>query len=145
MTEIPASAARAAGETRVVFSRIWRRLREATGIGSFTPSQMAVLSRLDRGGPATMSSLAAAERVRPQSMSATLAVIEQHGLIKREPDPADGRRQIVSLTGTGEQAILGWRRQREEWLVSALTEHYTEAERQKILEAMALLDRLSDL
>jgi DNA-binding MarR family transcriptional regulator len=143
--EIPASAVRAAGEIRVVFSRLRRRLREVAGLGDLTPSQTSVLSRLDRGGPATMSELAAAERVRPQSMAATLAAIDGHGLIKREPDRADGRRQLISLTGAGQEAILGSRRQREAWLARTLAEHFTEDERRTLLDALVLMDRLADL
>ncbi|MFC4064976.1 MarR family winged helix-turn-helix transcriptional regulator [Actinoplanes subglobosus] len=145
MIEIPTTAARAAVEIRVVFSRLRRRLRDAAGFGDLTPSQTSVLSRLDRAGPATLTSLATAERVRPQSMAATLAAVERHGLVARTPDPADGRRQLISLTPAGAEAIHGWRRQREEWLARALTDHYTEAERQRILDGLALLDRLGEL
>ncbi|GGK87583.1 MarR family transcriptional regulator [Mangrovihabitans endophyticus] len=136
------SAVHAAREIRVVFSRLRRRLREVAGLDDLTPSQLAVLSRLDRGGPASMSDLAAAERVRPQSMAATLAAIEQHGFIERAPDPADGRRQLVSLTPAGTEAILGSRRQREEWMARSLTDDFTEDERQTILAALELMDRL---
>lgn len=67
------SAVYAAREIRVVFSRIRRRLKDASDNRELTPSQTSVLSRLSKEGPASMSALAAAERVRPQSMAATLA------------------------------------------------------------------------
>lgn len=145
METIPASSVRAAKEIRSVFSRLRRRLREVAALGDLTPSQTSVLSRLERGDPASASDLAALERVRPQSMAATLAAIQEHGLIRRDPDPADGRRQLISLTDEGREAIAGSRRQREEWLARALTDHYTEAERQTVIEALALLDRLVEL
>ena len=142
MTEIPASAVRAATELRAVVSRLRRRLREVADIGDLTPSQASVLSRLDQSGPVSASDLAAAERVRPQSMAATLAAIEQHGLIRREPDPADGRRQLISLTDAARETILGSRRAREEWLARTLADDFTEAERQTVLAGLALMDRL---
>jgi DNA-binding MarR family transcriptional regulator len=145
MEEIPTSAARAAKDIRAVFSRLRRRLREVAGLGDLTPSQTSVLSRLERGIPASASDLATLERVRPQSMAATIAAIQEHGLIEREPDPKDGRRQLISLTEAGREAVAGSRRQREEWLARVLTDHYTEAERQTIIEALALLDRLVEL
>lgn len=145
MEAIPTSAARAASDIRTVFGRLRRRLREVAGLGDLTPSQTSVLSRLGRGVPASASDLATLERVRPQSMAATLAAIQEHGLIQRQPDPADGRRQLISLTEAGREAIAGSRREREEWLARTLTDHYSEDERQTIIEALRLLDRLVDL
>ncbi len=144
MTDIPESAARAATDVRVVFSRLRRRLREVAAFGDLTPSQTSVLSRLDKGGPASISDLAAAEQVRPQSMAATLAAVAEHGLIERRPDPSDGRRQLISLSDDGREKIAFSRRSREEWLARALADDYSEADRQTIIEAMALLDRLAD-
>lgn len=144
MREIPASAVRAAGDVRAVLSRLRRRLREVASLGDLSMSQTSVLTRLEKGGPFSASDLAAAERVRPQSMAATLAAIDKLGLIKREPDPADGRRQLISLTVPGRERIVGSRRTREEWLTRALADGYTEAERQQIIEALALLGRLVD-
>ena len=144
MTEIPESAVRAASDLRTVVGRLRRRLREVADLHDFTPSQTSVLSRLFKGGKFSASDLAAAERVRPQSMAALLAAIDQQGMIQREPDPTDGRRQLIWLTGEGRERILGSRRVRDEWLARALTDRYTEAERQVITEALALLDRLVD-
>lgn len=145
MEEIPTSAVRAAKDIRAVFSRLRRRLREVAGLGDLTPSQTSVLSRLERGIPCSASDLATLERVRPQSMAATIAAIQEYGLIQREPDPKDGRRQLISLTEAGHEAVAGSRREREEWLARALTDHYTEAERQTVIEALTLLDRLAEL
>lgn len=137
------SAVRAAHEVRVVFSRLRRRLKETYDTKGLTPSQTSALSRLSKDGPASASDLAAAERVRPQSMAATLAVLEERGLIGRRPDPGDGRRQIVSVTGAGQTFLADKRRAGEEWLARSLQEGCTEQERGTIVEAMALLDRLT--
>jgi DNA-binding MarR family transcriptional regulator len=144
VSDVPESAARAATDVRVVFSRLRRRLREVAALGDLTPSQTSVLSRLEKGGPASMSDLAAAEQVRPQSMAATLGAIAEHGLIQRQPDPGDGRRQLISLTDAGRERIAVSRRSRDEWLARRLTDDFTEAERRTVIEAMALLDRLGD-
>ncbi|GHH72872.1 MarR family transcriptional regulator [Streptomyces sulfonofaciens] len=136
------SAVRAARDVRVVFTRLRRRLREVAGMRDLTPSQTSVLSRL-RDGADSASGLAAAEGVRPQSMAATLAALEQQDLIRRSPDPEDGRRQLVTLTAPGRERVEDSRQARVEWLARALHEQYTEEERRTVIEAMALLDRLT--
>lgn len=136
------SAVRAASDVRSVVSRLRRRMRELAGIEDLTPSQTAVMTRLDRDGAATTSELAAAERVRPQSMAATLAALEERGIIRRDPDPHDGRKQVVSLSPEGRERLMGDRRTRQEWLARALDGHCTEAERRTVIEAMAVLDRV---
>jgi len=138
--KISASAVQAASEVRVVFRRVKRRLTELADQDDLTPSQSSVLSRLDKDGPASASELAAAERVRPQSMAAILAGLRDVDLIQRHPDPEDGRRQVVSLTTAGRHRIHGDRKVRQEWLAQALQDRCSEAERQTILKALALLD-----
>jgi DNA-binding MarR family transcriptional regulator len=144
-TTIPAPTIRLAGALRVAVGRLRRQLRDIADSDHLTPSQMSVLSRLEKDGAACASSLAAAERVRPQSMAATLTVLEQRGLIRRDPDPEDGRRQLIALTPAAREWVRGNRRAREEWLARALQERYTDAERRTIGEALALLDRLTSL
>lgn len=137
------SAVRAARDLRVVVGRLRRRLKEIYEAGDLTPSQVSVLTRLGKEGPASASELAAAERVRPQSVATILAVLAERGLIERRADPDDGRRQLVSLSVAGHEAFESDRRAREEWLATALQERFTEAERQTVIEALGLLDRLS--
>ncbi len=140
--DISEPAARAAGELRVLIGRLRRKLKELDPIDGLTPTQLSVLSRLHTDGPASPGALAAADRVRPQSMGATLAILEEQRLIERRPDPDDGRRQVVSLTEAAVEIIRGSRRLREEWLGRALQERYTEAEFQLLVQALGLLDRL---
>src|SRR6202035_1647087 len=87
-----------AGDLRVVIGQLRRRLREQASFGDLTWSQTSVLSRFDRDCSATVSSLARAEGMRPQSMGATVSALEAAGLVKRSPDPEDGRQTILSVT-----------------------------------------------
>ncbi|MEE6178288.1 MarR family winged helix-turn-helix transcriptional regulator [Mycobacterium sp. 050134] len=144
MTRVSESSVRAARDLRVVFSRLRRRLRAVAAADDLTPPQTAVLMRLVKDGPASTSELAGAERIRPQSMAATVAGLDRHGLIERTPDPHDGRRQLITLTAVGRRRAENDRRVREEWLVRAMQDRYTERERQVINEALALLGRLDD-
>ncbi|WP_051812242.1 MarR family winged helix-turn-helix transcriptional regulator [Streptomyces sp. NRRL S-340] len=140
---VSASAARAARDLRVVFSRLRRRIREVAQDEDLTPSQVSALTLVGKHGAATASALASAEGVRPQSMATTLAALEQRGLIRRRPDPDDGRRQLVTLTEGGRERIEGDRQIREEWLTRALEDRFTESERQTLVEAFTLMERLT--
>jgi DNA-binding MarR family transcriptional regulator len=138
------SAVTAARELRVLFSRLRRRLRSLAIDEDLTPSQTAVLTRLWKDGASSASELAGAEGVRPQSMATIVAALEQRGLVERTPDPEDGRRQVVSLTGQGRRRAESDRQVRQEWLARAIQERYSERERRIILDALALLERLTE-
>lgn len=127
-----------------MFSRLRRQLKDVATGGGLTPSQTAVLTRLWKEGASSTSALAAAERVRPQSMAAIIAGLEQHGLIRRTPDPDDGRRRLISLTAAGRRRVESDRQIREEWLARAMQERYSERERRVINDALSLLQRLTD-
>jgi len=141
--DISDAAARAARDLRVVFSRLRRRIREVAEDDELTPSQVSALTLVAKHGAATASALAVAEGVRPQSMATTLAALDRQGLIRRSPDPDDGRRRLVTLTDAGRQRVEGDRQAREEWLARAVQDRFTEDERHTLLAGLALLERLT--
>jgi len=132
---------RLASELRLVLGHLVRRLRAEH---RFSLSQGAVLGRLDREGTKSIGDLAAAERVRPQSMAQAVSDLERDGLIARRPDPADGRRTLVELTAKGLQTLEQDRRQREGWLARAISEDLSAEEQQVLMQALALLRRLAE-
>jgi DNA-binding MarR family transcriptional regulator len=131
-----------AGDLRVVIGKLRRRLREEARPGDFTPSQMSVLGRLERDGPATVTVLARAEGVRPQSMGATISVLEAAGLVSGAPHPVDGRQIILSLTAACRQWIKANRAAREDWLFRAIRKNLAGAEQAELAAGVALLKRL---
>ena len=139
---VSASALQASLDVRVVLGRLRRRFMSVTDADDITPAQASVLMRVGRGDVTTASALATAEHVRPQSMAVTLASLEQLGLITRTPDPTDGRRQIVELTDAGRNRVDVARDAGHEWLATSLQHEFSEAERQQIIAAMRLLERL---
>ncbi|MBS1870189.1 MAG: MarR family transcriptional regulator [Actinobacteria bacterium] len=130
-----------AHELRETIGRLVRRLRREPGPPA---PQLAVLGRLDREGPASVSDLAAAERMRPQSMAQTVHDLEAAGSVTRRPDPADKRRRFVELTAAGAELLRATRARREGWLGDALERELTPAERALVAEAVALLGRVAD-
>ena len=135
-----AQVVKGASELRLVLGQLVRRLRVEY---SFPVAQASVLSRLDREGPQTTSTLAAAERVRPQSMAGTLAELESAGLIARRPDPGDRRRIQIELTQRGCERLLEERGKREDWLAAAIAAQLSAEEQRTLLAAVPLLQRLS--
>lgn len=117
-----------------------RQVRE----GELTMPESSALARLDRGGPATASALAKQEQIRPQSMGATLAGLEARGLVARRPDPDDGRRVVLSITGSGLAQLRTRRDARTERLAAALRDGgFTDAELRQLLVAAPLIERLA--
>lgn len=133
-----------AGELRVQLGRLIRRLREQADMGDVTPSQRAALLRLQRDGPATATQLALAENMRPQSMGAIVSALEAAGLVSGAPDPADGRKTILSLTPACIEWVKAGRAAREDWLSRAMHKTLSSAEQQELARAVQLLKRLAD-
>ncbi|MFF9346184.1 MarR family winged helix-turn-helix transcriptional regulator [Streptomyces sp. NPDC014734] len=125
-----------------VIGRLLRRLRTTSSDSLLTPTQRSVLSRLDREGPATTAALARAEFVRPQSMRLTLGALEAQGLVGRAPDPADGRKSVMSITGSGLAVLTAVRAAKNDWLAEAIAAELDDEERRTLVEAADLLGRL---
>jgi DNA-binding MarR family transcriptional regulator len=133
-----------AGELRVSIGLLLRRMRQTRTDRELTLPESSALTRLDRGGPATASALAKLEQISPQSMGATLGALEARGLIERRPDPGDGRRAVLSVTGAGLRLLRDKRNARTEQLAKALSAGFTPAELRLLAAASPLLERLAE-
>jgi DNA-binding MarR family transcriptional regulator len=102
-----------------------------------------VLSRLHRDGASTTSELAVHERVRPQSMAATVAELQERGLVDRAPDPRDGRKIRIRLTEAGLATLGQERAASQEWLRRALAEHLAPHEQTELARSLRLIERLA--
>jgi DNA-binding MarR family transcriptional regulator len=129
---------------RVSIGLFVRRLRQAPVHGELTLPEISALSRLDRAGPATPGALAKVEQISPQAMGATLSMLAERGLVERRPDPADGRRAVMSLTEAGRRAIRTKRTARTEQLAKALSDGFTRSELHTLMAAAALIERLGE-
>jgi DNA-binding MarR family transcriptional regulator len=133
-----------AGELRVVVAKLNRRLREQAHAGDFTNAQKSVLLWLERNGPATVSMLARAEGVRPQSMRITVSALEAAGVVSGKPDPEDGRQTFLSLTPAFLKIVKTGRAAREDWLFRALQAQLAPREHEQLVAAVKLLNRLAN-
>ncbi|MCH5671161.1 MarR family winged helix-turn-helix transcriptional regulator [Streptomyces gilvus] len=134
---------RLASDLRLAVGRVTRRLRQAHAVGDVSLSGVSVLARLAADGPDSPTSLAEMERVRPQAMASTLALLEQRGLVRRTPDATDGRRSIVAVTEEG-RAMLAERRSESVDRLGAVLEGFSAEERAALAAALPLLDRLAE-
>jgi len=139
--EAPPSATLAA-DLGTLIGQFKRRLRQEASAGDFTVSQLSALGRLDRDGSMTVTELARAEGMRPQSMGAIVAVLETAGLVGGAPDPADGRRTILYLTPACRELIRAGRAARQDWLSGAIQKKLSAAEQDQLAAAAVLLRRL---
>jgi DNA-binding MarR family transcriptional regulator len=146
MAKSPASSAAletAVADLTVAVGQLLRRLRSETNPSELNLSQHSVLSRLDQLGAMTTADLARAESMKPQSMGAVLASLEQEGLVHRQPHPTDGRQILFALTDEG----VDLRRKRvvakREWLLAAMAQLEPD-ELQAVMTAIPLIKRLGE-
>ncbi len=131
-----------AEDLRLLIGTLKRRLREQGQGTDLPPSQVAVLLRLEKHGPATVSALARSEGMRPQSMSAAIAALEAAGLVRGAPDPDDGRQTIMSLTDICRERLRTGRAARQDWLSRTIAAKLSPKEQQELAAAVSLLKRL---
>lgn len=128
-------------ELRVALLHTSRRLRIERSSDDVTPGQFTVLSVLDRHGPLTPREIAEHEKVRPPSMTRTLAALEALGLVTRTDHPTDGRQVLMSLSEQGRREVSETRRRREAWLARRLAALDPE-EREIMARAAVILNKV---
>jgi DNA-binding MarR family transcriptional regulator len=100
-----------AAHLRLAITRTARRLRQEAG-GELTPSQTATLATIERHGPLTPSELAKLEQVKRPTATRIIGWLEGAGLVRRTPDPADGRGALIAITSEG-RGLIGRLRTRK--------------------------------
>jgi DNA-binding MarR family transcriptional regulator len=139
-----ALASKVAKELRTTLGPLKRKLEQHGGRHNLTSSQIAVVLRLEQTGPATVSSLARAEGMRPQSMSAIVAALEEMGFVAGAADPNDGRKTLMSLTKASKKSIEEGRAARQDWLAQAIQRKLSPQEQKLVSSAIHLLARLNE-
>jgi DNA-binding MarR family transcriptional regulator len=121
-----------------------QRLRQVPVQEELTMSEISVLSRLDRDGPATPGAMAKAAQISAQGMGATLAALEERGYVQRQADPTDGRRVLMSVTDAGRRMLTNKKTARAEQLGKALSEGFTRDDLKTLMAAAKLIERLGE-
>jgi DNA-binding MarR family transcriptional regulator len=119
---------------------VLRRVAREDPASGLSAARLSALSVLVFGGPRTLGELAAAERVRPPTMTNIVRGLEADGLVRREADPSDGRVARVRATAKGER-ILQRARQRR---IASLADHLGALSPEEVVrvhEAAELVER----
>lgn len=92
--------------------QLLRKLRREDDASGLTAPRLSVLSVVVFAGPRTLGELAAAEQVKPPTMTRLVAALEKQKLVRRVPDPEDGRVTRIAPTGKGRTLLLRGRGRR---------------------------------
>lgn len=97
-----------------------RRVRKQDSASGVGPAQLSALSVLVFAGPKTLGDLAAAEQVKPPTMSRIVEGLRRSGLIEIKRDPHDARRMSIAPTAKGVRLLQEGRQRRIEYLAAHL-------------------------
>jgi DNA-binding MarR family transcriptional regulator len=118
-----------------------RRARAAGASHELSLTEAAVMARLAKDGPATTADLARAEGMKPQSMGATIAALEEMGMVERKPHPTDGRQVNIELTAKGVAVRKSAGDAKRTWLAQTIAQ-LNEQERETLFAAGRIIKRL---
>lgn len=119
-----------------------RRLRAEDDASGLTAPRLSALSVLVFAGPRTIGELAAAEQVRPPTISRLVRELERDGLVTRETDRDDARVQRVRATRAAEALLVAGRARRVTRLAAEVAA-LSATERRALRDALPLLERLA--
>jgi DNA-binding MarR family transcriptional regulator len=144
----PSAGHRAADKTADLADRLHsaaihllRRLRREDDASGLPAPQLSAMSVIVFGGPITLGRLAAAEQVRPPTITKLVAALEEQGLVARETDTDDRRIVRVKATARGERLLYDGRRRRVASLSASLG-MLPAAERSALARAIPILEKI---
>jgi len=100
--------------------RLLRRLRRSDATTGLSAPRLSALSVVVFRGPITLSELAAAEQVRPPTITRLVQELERAGLLERLPDPTDRRVVRVRATAAGRRLLAAGRTRRVQRLANEI-------------------------
>jgi DNA-binding MarR family transcriptional regulator len=118
-----------------------RRVRKQDASTGEGPARLSALSVLVFGGPMTLGQLAAAEQVKPPTMSRIVTGLQHSRLATRMTDSKDARRVMIRATSSGERLLHQGRQRRIEYLARHL-DGLSRQELATLEEAIQLLEEV---
>jgi len=121
---------------------LMRRLRREDDASGLPAPQLSALSVIVFAGPITLGALAAAEQVRPPTITKLIAALERDGLVKRASNTADRRVVRVQATARGARLLSEGRRRRVASLAASL-DALPASERDALARAIPVLEHVA--
>jgi DNA-binding MarR family transcriptional regulator len=118
-----------------------RRARNQDTVTGEGPARLSALSVLVFSGPKTLGELAAAEQVKPPTMSRVVGGLERSRLVERTTDAHDARRKQIHATSKGVALLRAARKRRVSYLADRLT-FVSKPELASLGEALDLLEAM---
>ena len=131
-----------ADELQYMVGAIVRQMRSVSPARDISLSQVSMLKRLDRDGPHSVAELARLDKITHQSVTVSVNVLVDRGLVRRAADPGDLRRKLLIITGDGRQLLAERREAGLDNLATAIAAQLSEAEQAQLSQALALMRRL---
>jgi DNA-binding MarR family transcriptional regulator len=127
-----------ADQLHSVAIHLLRKLRKEDGGSGLNAPRLSALSVIVFGGPITLGDLAAAEQVRPPTMTRIVNALEEQGLVLRTQNTKDGRSVYLSATPAGKKLLMAGRARRVRALAKPIAALNRE-EQSVLQEATAIL------
>lgn len=139
--KIPTNSQSIADQLHSIAIHLLRKLRREDASSGLNAPRLSALSVIVFGGPVTLGDLAAAEQVRPPTMTRIVNALEQQGLVTKRKNTEDGRSTHLIATSTGRRLLMQGRERR----VRALAEQIgtlKQKERTTLQEASEILKEI---
>lgn len=131
-----------AAQLHSVSMRMLRVLRREDEEAGMSASRLSALSVIVLAGPISLADLAAAEHVRPPTMSRIVENLVQDGLVTRDTDPSDRRMVSITATDAG-RAMLDDGRARRVSAIGGRLEKLADSERRALYRGLELMERIT--
>jgi len=130
-----------AGQLHSSAIHLLRRLRKEDTRSGLNGPRLSALSVIVFGGPITLGELAAAEQVRPPTMTRIVNALEQKNLIVKKQNANDGRSTILSATPAGKKLLIQGRTRRVQALATQIGA-LSQQQRTTLSEAAEILQQV---
>ena len=122
--------------------RLLRALRREDDGSGLSAPRLSALSVIVFAGPMSLAELAAAEQVKPPTMSRIVDALVERGLVTRIAKPGDRRSVEIESTREGAQLLEAGRERRVAALVKRLA-GLAESERRALSRGVEILERIT--